>query len=203
MKEKTPGIGPSASAIGFIGFGIYGIGETHGYLNTIIFIIIAILGIYLTSQYLGSRKIRDAEIVYNPNEFFLVAFLCFISIVGIYSCYSIYNNENILGETVAADAIVLVVLFSICLPGYFIYTQIKNRKDKIILRETEIEIADNGNTIIIQHEDVLNYSLIKQKLTFSLKNVTNKTIDLAELNLNSRDAEKLNSDLQKNLIKKD
>ncbi len=74
MGETTKATGGALSGLGTIGFGIYGIGETHGYLNTTIFIIIAITGIYFTSQYLGSRKIRDAEIVYNPNEFFLVTF---------------------------------------------------------------------------------------------------------------------------------
>ena len=42
MGETTKATGGALSGLGTIGFGIYGIGETHGYLNTTIFIIIAI-----------------------------------------------------------------------------------------------------------------------------------------------------------------
>ena len=203
MGETTKATGGALSGLGGIGFGIYGIGETHGYLNTTIFIIIAITGIYFTSQYLGSRKIRDTEIVYNPNEFFLVTFLCFVSIVGIYSCYSIYNNEKNIGESVANYAIAMVVAICVIAPCYFTYDIVKNRKDKIILRNTEIEITDNGTKLILQHENILHFTLDGRKITFTFKDKTNNSIDLSELNLNTKDTRKLDADLQKYILKKD
>ena len=97
----------------------------------------------------------------------------------------------------------MVVAICVIAPCYFIYDIVKNRKDKIILRNTEIEITDSGTKLILQHENILHFTLDGRKITFTFKDKTNNSIDLSELNLNTKDTRKLDADLQKYILKKD
>jgi hypothetical protein len=195
--------GGGLSGLGIIGLGIYGIGKVHGYLNVIIFVAISISLLYLTSRFMGSRKQKKDFIVYNPNEIFIVSFLFFIVLIGLYSCYSIYLSERELGESITSYAIVIVGIIVIALPLFTINSYLKNRNDNIVIGNTSIVIADNERSTEFNFNDIQSYQIKDSKLLLNLKEIGNKTIDLSELNLNSRDIEKLNTDIQmriKNII---
>jgi len=195
--------GGGLSGLGIIGLGIYGIGKVHGYLNVIIFVAVSILLLYLTSRFMGSRMQKKGLIVYNPNEIFIVSFLFFIVLIGLYSCYSIYLSESELGESIARYAITIVVIFVIVLPLFTMNYYLNNRNDNIIIGNTSIIIVDNERSTEFNFNDILSYQIKDSKLLLNLKEIGNKTIDLSELNLNRRDIEKLNTDIQmriKNII---
>jgi len=195
--------GGGLSGLGIIGLGIYGIGKVHGYLNVIIFVAVSILLLYLTSRFMGSRMQKKGLIVYNPNEIFIVSFLFFIVLIGLYSCYSIYLSESELGESIARYAIIIVVIFVIVLPLFTMNYYLNNRNDNIIIGNTSIIIVDNERSTEFNFNDILSYQIKDSKLLLNLKEIGNKTIDLSELNLNRRDIEKLNTDIQmriKNII---
>ena len=195
--------GGGLSGLGIIGLGIYGIGKVHGYLNVIIFVAISISLLYLTSRFMGSRKQKKDFIVYNPNEIFIVSFLFFIVLIGLYSCYSIYLSERELGESITSYAIVIVGIIVIALPLFTINSYLKNRNDNIVIGNTSIVIADNERSTEFNFNDIQSYQIKDSKLLLNLKEIGNKTIDLSELNLNRRDIEKLNTDIQmriKNII---
>ncbi len=195
--------GGGLSGLGIIGLGIYGIGKVHGYLNVIIFVAVSILLLYLTSRFMGSRKQKKGLIVYNPNEIFIVSFLFFIVLIGLYSCYSIYLSESELGESIARYAITIVVIIVIVLPLFTMNYYLNNRNDNIIIGNTSIIIVDNERSTEFNFNDILSYQIKDSKLLLNLKEIGNKTIDLSELNLNRRDIEKLNTDIQmriKNII---
>jgi hypothetical protein len=195
--------GGGLSGLGIIGLGIYGIGKVHGYLNVIIFVAVSILLLYLTSRFMGSRMQKKGLIVYNPNEIFIVSFLFFIVLIGLYSCYSIYLSESELGESIARYAITIVVIIVIVLPLFTMNYYLNNRNDNIIIGNTSIIIVDNERSTEFNFNDILSYQIKDSKLLLNLKEIGNKTIDLSELNLNRRDIEKLNTDIQmriKNII---
>jgi hypothetical protein len=80
---------------------------------------------------------------------------------------------------------------------------LNNRNDNIIIGNTSIIIVDNERSTEFNFNDILSYQIKDSKLLLNLKEIGNKTIDLSELNLNRRDIEKLNTDIQmriKNII---
>jgi len=195
-SDKAKGLG----GLGLIGFGIYGIGEVHGYLNVTIFIVISILLILVTSRFRGSRREKNDLITYNPNEFFILSVLIFITIIGIYSCYIISQSDKI-NESIAESAISLVAIIVVLLPSFFIYSFLKNRNDKITLNKLKFTIIDDGKTVEYSYSDIKSYQLKGSKLSLDLIDADNKTFDLSELNLNRSDIKKLDVDLQTRIKK--
>jgi hypothetical protein len=181
--------------IGTIGFGIYGIGQVHGYLDVFLFVIVSTLLLMLTSKFMGSRKQKKSNIVYNPNEFFMISLLFFIVLIGLYSCYSIYLKESDLGESIASYAIVLVLIIVIGVPIFLIYSYMKNINDKIIIGISSIVITDNTKSTEFNFNDIQSFRIVKTMLILEIKQKGKESIDLSELNLNSRDIKKLDFDL--------
>jgi len=195
-SDKAKGLG----GLGIIGFGIYGIGEVHGYLNVTIFIVISILLILVTSRFMGSRREKQDLIIYNPNEFFIISVLIFITIIGIYSCYIISQSDKI-SETIAEYAIVTVAIIVVLLPVFVAFSYFRNSFDKITLNKLKFTIIDDGKTAEYSYSDIKSYQLKGSKLSLELIDADNKTFDLSELNLNSRDIKKLDVDLQTRIKK--
>jgi hypothetical protein len=196
LKTSATATSGGISGLGMIGLGIYGIGEIHGYFNVAVFIFSSILLLFLTSRFMGSRKQKKELIMYNPNEIFIVSFLFFMVLMGLYSCYSIFHSENKLGESITAYAIVIVAIALIVLPLVVINSYYKNRKDNITIGSTSIIISDDENIVEYKIIDILSYHINGTKLSLNLKEIGNKTIDLSELNLNRRDIKKLNIDIE-------
>jgi hypothetical protein len=196
LKTAATATGGGLSGLGMIGLGIYGIGEVHGYLNVIIFVSISISLLFLTSKFMGSRKQKKELIVYNPNEIFILSLLFFLVLIGLYSCYSIYQSESKLGESITSYAIIIVGIIGIALPIFTMNSYLKNRNDNIVIGSKSIVISDNEKSIEFVFSDILSYKIQDSKLLFSIETIGNKAIDLSELNLNKRDIEKLNTDLQ-------
>ena len=59
VKGATGGI----AGLGAIGYGIYGIGQVHGYMNMIIFTIGSIIALLIVYRLSGSRKIKQDCVV--------------------------------------------------------------------------------------------------------------------------------------------
>lgn len=203
FKTSATATGGGLSGLGMIGLGIYGIGEVHGYFNVAIFVSTSILLLFLTSKFMGSRKQKKGLVVYNPNEIFIISFLFFMVLMGLYSCFSIYQSENKLGESITSYAIVIVAIVLITLPLFVINSYYKNRNDNITIDNTSIIISDDKKLLEFKIIDILSYQINGTKLLLNLKEIGNKTIDLSELNLNSRDIKKLNIDIEtriKNIV---
>lgn len=194
-SNKTSTVGNGLSAIGALGLGIYGIGQVHGYFNVFLFVTVSTLLLIITSKFMGSRKQKNGNIVYNPNEFFIISILVFIVLIGLYSCFSIYSKENELGEDITGYSILLVVLFVIVMPIFGLYSYVKNINDKIIIGNSTIIITDNLNSTEFKFEDIQSYQIQNSKLVLEIKETGNTSFDLRDLNLNSRDIKKLELDL--------
>jgi hypothetical protein len=149
----------------------------------------------MASKFMGSRKQKKGNIVYNPNEFFLISLLFFIVLIGLYSCYSIYLNESELGESITSYSLILVVLIVIVIPIFMISSYIKNINDKIIIGNSSIVITDNIKSTEFNFSDIQSYQIGNSILNLEIKEIGNTSIDLSELNLNSRDIKKLDFDL--------
>ena len=154
---KSSSVGSGLSAIGTLGFGIYGIGQVHGYLNVFLFVIVSTMLLIIASKFMGSRKQKKGNIVYNPNEFFLISLLFFIVVIGLYSCYSIYLNESELGESITSYSLILVVLIVVVIPIFMISSYIKNINDKIIIGNSSIVITDNIKSTEFNFSDIQSY----------------------------------------------
>jgi len=82
--SKATGATGGIAGLGAIGFGVYGIGQVHGFVNMTIFIVGAIISLFIVYRLSGSRKKKNECIVYNQNEVFMVAVLALIITSGLY-----------------------------------------------------------------------------------------------------------------------
>jgi hypothetical protein len=200
MSKKKIEIGGIAG-LGAIGFGIYGIGQVHGYVNMIIFIIGAIISLILAYKFSGSRKKKGDCIVYNQNELFMITVLVLILTTGLYSTFRILQDTNKLGESITGYSIVMVLIFAILLPGFYAFPILKNRNDKIIITPKNLTIVDNKTTHEFLFEDLDSYQITNSNLVINLKNKEKITFKLDDLNLYSNDINSLDVDLRTCLIK--
>lgn len=196
-KETTGGI----SAVAALGYGIYGIGKVHGFLNMSIFVIGASLALFLVYRFTGARKKKEDSIVYNLNESFILTVLGLIVSTGIYSSFRIYMSQNELGENVASYAIVIVCVFVIILPAIYGFLLLNNRNDKIIVTKNNLSITDNNKTYNLQFSDIESYQIKNSKLVIEQKGEDEISIKLEDLNLNSRDIKLLDNDLNTYIAK--
>ncbi len=199
--SKIKGATGGLAGIGAIGFGLYGIGEVHGYMNMVIFIVVAIVAVLTVHRLSGSRKKKNDCIVYNQNELFMVTILLLILTTGLYSTYRIYQNQNKLGESITSDAIVIVLIFAIILPGLFALSILKNRNDKIIITPNKLTIFDNKTTHEFLFDELDSYQIANSKLVLNFKEKEKITFKLDELNLNTKDIKLLDLDLKASVIK--
>ena len=199
--SKIKGATGGVAGLGAIGFGLYGIGKVHGYMNMVIFIVVAIVAVLTVHRLSGSRKKKTDCIVYNQNELFMVTILLLILTTGLYSSYKIYQNQNKLGESITSDAIVIVLIFAIVLPGLFALSILKNRNDKIIITPNKLTIVDNKTTHEFLFDELNSYQIEKSKLVLHFREKEKMTFKLDELNLNKKDIRSLDLDLEACLIK--
>jgi len=200
--SKAKGATGGLAGLGAIGFGVYGIGQVHGFINMTIFIVGAIISLFIVYRLSGSRKKKNEFIVYNQNEVYMVAVLVLIITSGLYSAFSIYQKQNELGESITGDAIVIVFIFAIILPGLYAYSILKNRNDKIIITPTKLTIIDNKKTYEFLLEDLDSYQIANSKLILYVKEKEKMTFKLDELNLNAKDIKLLDLDLKASVIKR-
>lgn len=200
--SKAKGATGGIAGLGAIGYGIYGIGQVHGYMNMIIFTIGSIIALLIVYRLSGSRKIKQDCVVYNQNELFMVTVLILIISTGLYSTYKIYQNQNELGETITSNAFVIVFIFAILLPGLFAFSILQNRNDKIIITKNNICIVDNETTHDFLFDDLDSYQIANSKLVLNFKEKEKITFKLDELNLNAKDIKLLDLDLKASVIKR-
>ena len=131
----------------------------------------------------------------------MVTILLLILTTGLYSSYKIYQNQNKLGESITSDAIVIVLIFAIVLPGLFALSILKNRNDKIIITPNKLTIFDNKTTHEFLFDELNSYQIEKSKLVLHFREKEKMTFKLDELNLNKKDIRSLDLDLEACLIK--
>jgi hypothetical protein len=171
-------------------------------MNMIIFTIGSIIALLIVYRLSGSRKIKQDCVVYNQNELFMVTVLILIISTGLYSTYKIYQNQNELGETITSNAIVIVFIFAVLLPGLFAFSILQNRNDKIIITKNSICIVDNETTHDFLFDDLDSYQIANSKLVLNFKEKEKITFKLDELNLNAKDIKSLDLDLKASVIKR-
>ena len=158
VKGATGGI----AGLGAIGYGIYGIGQVHGYMNMIIFTIGSIIALLIVYRLSGSRKIKQDCVVYNQNELFMVTVLILIIFAvllpGLFA-FSILQNRN--------DKII-ITKNSIC----------------IVDNETTHDFLfdDLDSYQIANSKLVLNFKE-KEKITFKLDELNLNAKDIKSLDL--------------------
>jgi hypothetical protein len=200
--SKATGATGGIAGLGAIGFGVYGIGQVHGFVNMTIFIVGAIISLFIVYRLSGSRKKKNECIVYNQNEVFMVAVLALIITSGLYSAFRIYQKQNELGESMTGDAIGIVFIFAIIFPGLYAFSILKNRNDKIIITPNNLKIVDNNTTHEFLFEDLDSYEIANSKLVLYFKEKDKITFKLDELNLNAKDIKLLDLDLKASVIKR-
>jgi hypothetical protein len=90
----------------------------------------------------------------------------------------------------------------VLLPIYFALDYFKNCEDKITLGKLSVKITDNDQITEYFYLNISTYQINGSKLSLDIHNTGKKTIDLSNLNLNRRDIQKLDKDLQVYLTKK-
>jgi len=201
--SNVKGIGGGLTGLLSLGCSIYAIGKVHGYINISIFILVSFLALYLVYRFVGSRKKKQEVIIYNLNETFILTVLIFILLMGLYSCYRIYQSESELGETIAEYAITWVLVVVVFLPGFFAYSFLSNRNDKLTITTNTLSILDDKNIFEFNLFDIISYQIKGSKLVLKLKEKEKKEFDLSEINLSSTDIKKLDLDLQERLKKEE
>ena len=199
--SKATGATGGIAGLGAIGFGVYGIGQVHGFVNMTIFIVGAIISLFIVYRLSGSRKKKNECIVYNQNEVFMVAVLALIITSGLYSAFRIYQKQNELGESMTGDAIGIVFIFAIIFPGLYAFSILKNRNDKIIITPNNLKIVDNNTTYEFLFDD-LDYFALKFVAGYRFREKEKITFKLDELNLNAKDIKSLDLDLKASVIKR-
>lgn len=174
-----------------VGLLIYNIYSVYGFIN-LFYILVSYYFFSHLNKYKTSRKEINGIIKYNTNKwpFLLGIILVLIFDFGLYQIL-IENSISKLDYLFGLIFIIIYALIPLC---YFLKVLI-NRKDFIAIGQDGINYKDNDIISNIEYSEILNIK-VESGIMILLINGTTCHIKTGQMNLNSKNLEKITNDIK-------